>query len=626
MVVHDLGMSLSVQQHLLLAPMYYSILDLRHLESISTLDWDSDADAVHRRLSAVLSAMDSMITLIKFRIPDHAMEEIWVRIWAWMQFVDDFREQLSLTLLRLPSTAAFTSEPSDISPHQHLFSQILHSYLIEHKPAASNFLQSNPRIFAIVGRAWTAMLSQEATDQRRQDFESDAWQGIYAASFSLLYHGRELLRRDGPHMEQLLDGVGGTWGHLASLLTRHLQQSIPDPLGTPQSNDVERVYKALEFLRDAQKDGDPRLELRAALVNEGVVATLTGLSMRLVNTPYTDHPENIKTPGTNFHTLITLVLSDARSELRLVEALRAGLLRSLVEYARARQYMRGTMLDAARFLLATGIPRHCVYLSVLRALRVAFAEIEDPELNPAQHFVRVGLGQEWTECERLVRESLTVVDVYDTGTLSSMRACDNAECGVVGDKRQLKRCAGCRDAWFCSRECQKADWRHGHRKNCKTMRDAFIAYSSNLKPTDRAFHRALLNSHYAAHGEAITVQSIPYIVNSNGTPLMTEIDYRVGRMKFKISPVARYEFDGSLGVLVERAQRAGDRAQLTLMTYAQGSTVRVHGLLLRFAEPDLYVGLRAYAARFERRDEQSQIIIERRRIEELLPLAGLWTH
>ncbi|KAJ7055858.1 hypothetical protein C8F01DRAFT_1157925 [Mycena amicta] len=316
-----------------------------------------------------------------------------------------------------------------------------------------------------------------------------------------------------------------------------------------------------------------------------------------------------------------LVIFDARSELRVVEALRAGLLRTLVEYASTGHHLRGLMLDDARYLLATVIGEHCVYLSVLRALPVAFAEIA--ELNPAQHFDRVGLGEEWADCEQFVRERLAVVDVYSTGTLSCWRACDNTECGFLGDKRGLKRCAGCQDAWFCSRECQKVDWDNGHRKNCKILRDSLIEYSSNLKPRDRAFHRALLNFDHAAHEEEHIALLVPLM--NRTAPLTSTMDYSGGRMQTKISP-AGATHDGSFQVLKQRAQRAGDRTQLSWMYYMQGSTVRMRGVLRRFAEPDLYEGLREYAATREGLEEPEKIIMDSRRIPELAVLAGKCTY
>ena len=44
---------------------------------------------------------------------------------------------------------------------------------------------------------------------------------------------------------------------------------------------------------------------------------------------------------------------------------------------------------------------------------------------------------------------------------------------------KLLACAGCRMMWYCSRECQRADWKSGHRKNCK----AVAGFASNERAT-----------------------------------------------------------------------------------------------------------------------------------------------
>lgn len=42
-----------------------------------------------------------------------------------------------------------------------------------------------------------------------------------------------------------------------------------------------------------------------------------------------------------------------------------------------------------------------------------------------------------------------------------------AQCQNVQDMHKYETCAGCEMAVYCSRECQKYDWKHGiHRKFC----------------------------------------------------------------------------------------------------------------------------------------------------------------
>lgn len=54
---------------------------------------------------------------------------------------------------------------------------------------------------------------------------------------------------------------------------------------------------------------------------------------------------------------------------------------------------------------------------------------------------------------------------YDGGEaveVGGMNTC--ALCGFRGEKR----CSACKSAWYCSKTCQKEDWRAGHKKNCAT--------------------------------------------------------------------------------------------------------------------------------------------------------------
>lgn len=46
----------------------------------------------------------------------------------------------------------------------------------------------------------------------------------------------------------------------------------------------------------------------------------------------------------------------------------------------------------------------------------------------------------------------------------------DAVCGFCCIKtNQLKKCSGCKDVSYCSKECQKQDWSRGHRSNCKKV-------------------------------------------------------------------------------------------------------------------------------------------------------------
>ena len=50
--------------------------------------------------------------------------------------------------------------------------------------------------------------------------------------------------------------------------------------------------------------------------------------------------------------------------------------------------------------------------------------------------------------------------------------CTAADCPrkVKADGTPLDQCGGCKRCYYCSKACQTADWKAGHKAECKTLR------------------------------------------------------------------------------------------------------------------------------------------------------------
>ena len=62
--------------------------------------------------------------------------------------------------------------------------------------------------------------------------------------------------------------------------------------------------------------------------------------------------------------------------------------------------------------------------------------------------------------------AVTAVSRLDAHLLSGGE-CDH--CDKNTGSSNLKRCAGCKIAFYCSKECQKAAWKSGHKADCNSI-------------------------------------------------------------------------------------------------------------------------------------------------------------
>eukprot|EP00574_Skeletonema_japonicum_P014456 CAMPEP_0201732992 /NCGR_PEP_ID=MMETSP0593-20130828/30349_1 /ASSEMBLY_ACC=CAM_ASM_000672 /TAXON_ID=267983 /ORGANISM="Skeletonema japonicum, Strain CCMP2506" /LENGTH=455 /DNA_ID=CAMNT_0048226065 /DNA_START=8 /DNA_END=1375 /DNA_ORIENTATION=+ len=58
---------------------------------------------------------------------------------------------------------------------------------------------------------------------------------------------------------------------------------------------------------------------------------------------------------------------------------------------------------------------------------------------------------------------------------------DATLCNQCGNPNDLKACARCHSAFYCSRECQALHWKAGHKKKCKKEMVAYEKYQDELK-------------------------------------------------------------------------------------------------------------------------------------------------
>ncbi|KAF7288332.1 MYND-type domain-containing protein [Mycena chlorophos] len=591
----------------LLLPVYYRVLDPVHM-STTIANWEENAAAAHQRLAAVIDAFQAVQFFVgRNLISKQALGAIFERAWLWAQVLDGFKEQIN---------AAALGERRGLYLHRFaLLFHHMHLPTLMYGGEAARLLAENPRLLSLLGRAWREMLVVEAEDHRARNLTPNAGASlsIHAISWTLLYHGHKLLWKDGPHMDQLLLGMGGTWDHLASMICQHLRQSSPSggtPLTTVSTEtifQIERIYAVLGFIPGAHHVlRDPRPEFRAALVRHGLVSTLIRVVLPLASTPPAELGEYKNVPIDTLNLLTNWVLKDVRSDMRMVDALHAGLLRFLLGIARTA----GTIpqvKEPIQFFLESGFAQHCVY--------------------PLEKvFTQIGLGDAWRKFVEFVQDRFEIVERFDSGELTQWRVCDDMKCGRVGPKREFKRCAGCCAAWYCNLACQKADWSQGHRQECKTLAQTLAQDHAMLVRGDRSFQRALLNYDYASRQTNLTLQYRPFLDAAGPQRCAMIYDYRWGALRPEISSKACHA-GAATPATIARADRSDGRAQLSAIRFLQGHDVRERFLMLRFASRHFNLAVKQVPAQLVATMPVAVYPPEMvHRVDALTEHAGKWTH
>eukprot|EP00798_Chlamydomonas_sp_ICE-L_P006995 gene6995-1644_t len=157
------------------------------------------------------------------------------------------------------------------------------------------------------------------------------------------------------------------------------------------------------------------------------------------------------------------------------------------------------------------LPIHCVIMHTSEAtyavptpvdtdqqdhflLRLEVDDPDDPVNNPSLFFVvpksEAGFYDTsefngWLECERWIRKLSGDSSNANFHVLIAIHpSCLTGDCGHALGRKKGKKCTGCRRVVYCSKECQKVDWKE-HKPGCnKTLQEIQLEESALVHTPD----------------------------------------------------------------------------------------------------------------------------------------------
>ncbi|KAJ7648065.1 hypothetical protein FB45DRAFT_998903 [Roridomyces roridus] len=150
----------------------------------------------------------------------------------------------------------------------------------------------------------------------------------------------------------------------------------------------------------------------------------------------------------------------------VVRAMKMGVLQALLDGSPVFPRMPKEIVDAALECVRDMLPPYAVYRSFVDAVAPFLKDREQEKVSA----LPAALTPFWSK----LAERVHVLGQTD----DEVTRCDNFQCQHLDTT--FKICGGCQVVCYCSRECQKADWKQGHRSVCE-----FIKVDTPLGHRDR---------------------------------------------------------------------------------------------------------------------------------------------
>ncbi|KAJ7473166.1 hypothetical protein B0H11DRAFT_2236704 [Mycena galericulata] len=554
---------LSDAQNLLMLPVLYENLDEVGIPNSAELETLTCPPSVERARLALaglyLVAMSSVF-------PTDAAGELWPRTWAWVEFLHLYRDSIPADTSREMSDAEMYVQFSSIMKCFH-----------DHSPTGK-LIENQPGVQAFCTRTW--MLVLDVPDNSRDSvFPRNPFMLILDGSISA-------------NFQEILDEAGGNLGSLAALVMKHLERVVP-------SRPAHFLFftMAVTFLDQTNDNGGP---FSTALLENGVFAALVKAANDLEGATF--HPG---IPGFRSGCLELIQRSPSTfpGYVWMAEALKAGLLRLLVQFGRLFASDR-TIVAPLKGILSL-LVRSMVYYPVICRMREYFPEVQALTSTPA--FLRSPISSEWKNLATLLEARLKILKDFESGIYRTLKACDNLECLTdISPKSNFRRCSSCQSVYYCSTECQIVDWKDGgHRNTCQRVKSIRLREPA-MTTRERAFLRLVMHRTYTGAQETVVIRQIQFMRKMPGTPFYTLFDLsqgpevailvQSGRTSPPGSNVQSHEWEALWKSSVERQGRSGGKMDMHVYIAGEGKGSRMRFMVMRSDNGALHEARRKLAA------------------------------
>ncbi|KAJ7271422.1 hypothetical protein B0H12DRAFT_1303365 [Mycena haematopus] len=573
-----LARSAAEHHKILFLPVFYAILDPAQIPTplaLESLHYDTRTS-----IACATVALDVVFNITdaatkKYPEPNDVRPTLWSRTWPWIFFMHEYREYLG-------SASLFWQ--SDIYTKFLLFVADIYD-----PKRMRDIISATPGVRILLATTWTILpkLSQAA-------YEQGLWFlcGIVGS----------LDFTDPLHFAEMIEGAGGTLDDLARLMMGHMDDVVNRQFSwqigslAAYMRYLARLILAADSGSTVEQSTASRLSLRETFFEtlrlHGFVPAFV-VALDAVLEASQSNPDSWLQPS--FVVTLELLehlLNTSLGYRWLPAAIGAGLLRMMAGIATKFPSTFDTRL---RFLLTKILPDGLVYFHVVAAIEQVLDEAT--ELWCSEELEDAEIAGDWDSFQDLIEMRVQLLD-----GLQSRRACDDLECGKIQDNSRCRRCSGCKIHYYCSSDCQIADWKHGgHRDHCGSPALLSLGETSScpLDYRERIFLRTVIQDDYAARIKSICETQVIFMAKHPGNLFFTFFDYTHSPVKISVgnslSLIDPKKVGSEWTKNFSRTSRSRGRIQLHIIRVPEGNDTRLFVIPLRTNSAQIHDALRQLA-------------------------------
>ncbi|KAJ7778527.1 hypothetical protein B0H16DRAFT_1503869 [Mycena metata] len=551
-----------------LVPVFYYGLDTSGIPSAADLDvapWSSDNSCILAMLSlnglaAILGheSMEGRMSSFSQLVPD-----LWPRAWNWIVFFDKYWDSVPCLIAKDPRV---------------IYSS--YCFVIRRvEECVEGLVDQSPGLRRILTYTWKLLIT--GTPAHTQE------------------HYLYSLASIPDTMHEVLEGTGGTYNDLASIIVLQMKNSILTP-SSHASGEIllQMAASAIMFITSICFID---VTFKLVILSHGIIKAEVAALCSLTNVTHDS--------GDKIQKLCLPCYPNLR------RAIKAGLLRLIITLGQKP----GASCTPLQKLLVEILPQSTVYHSVLSQLERSLCEVEDILLSP--DFVSSDVYEHWSNFVNLAQSRIAFMKQYDRRS-ASQNVCYSSDCWIAKPKTEFRCCSGCREALYCSVVCQSADWTTGgHRHSCNSFRTAYDCANKSMSKRDLSFLRALVHAEYVNQRPVILCRQTTAIPKHPPASWMAIFHYdspgAAHRCTVSTTPIfaSPYRNMLPLSILEELATRfvssvtQGDM-EIHGALIAQGSSSVMVIFPLRIRRPDVRIALSRIGRNIPEGVEETQIPVD----------------